>query len=211
MCPDNHQHDPQTPYKPQYLFSVCVPFAMKLFPGPLIPETRENWLSAHDVSRPRPPRRLLSLRKVMAAWSKLEIVHFRRLVCCFDTTIGQWCGGVLSSHMQQSQNAVALSKIKSSTSSQKRSSISMWPYCSEKSAWSCSTNFDISTTMTLLAQLVCFFCGLSVSKRIILLVRCGFAVNFLMMEQAPKSVDVQYLLKLDWEVLILIQSCHSMH
>ena len=85
MCPDNHQHDTQTPYKPPYLFSVYVPFVMKLLAGPRIPETRENRLSAHDIGRPRPPRGLLSQRKVTAAWSKLEVVHFRR----FEMLL--WC------------------------------------------------------------------------------------------------------------------------
>ena len=77
--PDNHQDGMQPPFQPQYLFSIYAPWIMILHTELLIPVTRENRLSAHDVGRPRPPRRLLSQRKVTAAWSKLEIVHFRRL------------------------------------------------------------------------------------------------------------------------------------
>ena len=36
-----------------------------------------------------------------------------------------------------------------------------------------------------------FFCGLGVSKWISSLGLCGFAINFLVLGQAPKSDDVQ--------------------
>ena len=38
---------------------------------------------------------------------------------------------------------------------------------------------------------MCFFCGLSVNKRIILLGLCGFVGNFPMLGQAQKSDEVQ--------------------
>ena len=57
--------------------------------------------------------------------------------------------------------------------------------------------------MALLKRLMWFFCGLGVSKWIIPLGLCGFAVNFPVLGQAPTSVDVQELLKLDKEAQIL--------
>ena len=52
-------------------------------------------------------------------------------------------------------------------------------------------NFGYFATMTLLERLMCFFCGLDVSKRIISLGLCGFAVIFQVLGQAPISDDVQ--------------------
>ena len=56
-----------------------------------------------------------------------------------------------------------------------------------------------------------FFCGLGVSKWIISLGLCGFAMNFPVLGQAPISGDVQKLLKLDREAQILVQSCQFMY
>ena len=61
--------------------------------------------------------------------------------------IKSWSGGavvLLSSDAQQSQNADALPKINNQISSHNRSSVSIWPCCSEKSNWSVYTTFDIS-------------------------------------------------------------------
>ena len=54
---------------------------------------------------------------------------------------------------------------------------------------------------------MCFFCGLGVSKWAILWQLCGFATKFPVMGQAPKSDEVQQLLKLEREAPILVQSC----
>ena len=52
-------------------------------------------------------------------------------------------------------------------------------------------NFGYFATMTLMERSMWFFCGLGFSKWIILLGLCGFAVNFLVLGQAPTSDDVQ--------------------
>ena len=44
--------------------------------------------------------------------------------------------------------------------------------------------------MTLLERTMCFSCGVGVSKWTNLWRRCGFAVNFLMLGQAPKSDEL---------------------
>ena len=61
----------------------------------------------------------------------------------------------------------------------------------EKIRLECLYNFGYFATMTLLERLMCFFCGLDVSKRILSLGLCGFAVNFPVLGQAPMSDDVQ--------------------
>ena len=55
----------------------------------------------------------------------------------------------------------------------------------------CLYNFRYFATMALLERSMCFFCGLGVSKRIISLELCGFAVYFPVLGQAPISGDVQ--------------------
>ena len=52
-------------------------------------------------------------------------------------------------------------------------------------------NFRYFATITLLEQSMCFVCGLGVSKRIIVVGLCGFAANFPVLGQAPKSDEVQ--------------------
>ena len=61
----------------------------------------------------------------------------------------------------------------------------------EKIRSECLYNFWWFDTMTLLEQSICFFCGLGVSKWIISLGLCGFAVNFPVLGTAPKSDEVR--------------------
>ena len=56
-----------------------------------------------------------------------------------------------------------------------------------------------------------FFRGFGVSNWVISLGLCRFAVCFPVLGQAPTSVDVQELLKLDREAQILVQSCQWMY
>ena len=65
--------------------------------------------------------------------------------------------------------------------------------------------------MTLLERSMYFFCELSVSKWINSLGLCGFAAKFPVLGQGPISDEVQWLLKLNPGVLILVRSCQGMY
>ena len=56
-----------------------------------------------------------------------------------------------------------------------------------------------------------FFCELGVSKWINSLGLCGCAAKFRVLGQAPISDEVQWLLKLNPGVLILVRSCQGMY
>ena len=98
---------------------------------------------------------------------------------------------LFSSYAQESRNADAVSKIKNSTSSQKTVLNVDVALLLEKFRLECLHNFWYFATMTLLDRSMSFFCGLGVGKRIILLGLCGFAINFPVLGQAPKSDYVQ--------------------
>ena len=74
-APDDHQDDMQPPCPPQHIFSVYVSWSVSRYSVPITPETDGNRLSAHVTSRPRPPRRLQSERKVTTQSNKWEIAH----------------------------------------------------------------------------------------------------------------------------------------
>ena len=57
----------------------------------------------------------------------------------------------------------------------------------EKIRIECIYKFWYFATMALMERPMCFFCGSSVSKWIIFLGLCGFAINFPTLGQVPKS------------------------
>ena len=101
-------------------------------------------------------------------------------------------GAVLfSSCAQKSRNADAVSKINNQLSLQETVLKVDMARVLGKMQLECLYNFWYFVTMILLERSICLFCGLGVSKQIFLLGLCGFAVNFPVLGQSPKSGDVQ--------------------
>ena len=181
----------QPSWPPQIIFSIYVTWPVSRHYETHTPESRENRLAACVTGRPRLPRRLQSQRKVTTQTSKWEVAHIWRRGRSdrwYFRAVAWQCCWV---RMHNGHKTPTLSK-----NSTIRFLLKTGPQCQcgyrwEPSRYEAHNNFWYFLIMTLLERSVCFFCGLGVSKWIILLGLCRFVVNFLVLGQAPKSDEVQ--------------------
>ena len=187
----NHENDIQPLSSPQYLFSTYVPWPVSRQSESLMPENRENRLSACVTGRPQPPRRLQSQRKVTMASSWWEIANIWRLEIslrwCYRAAVRQWCWIC----MHSSHKTLMPSKKSTTRFRRKNGPQCQCGYRWEPSRYEAHNNFWYFATLMLLERSMCFFCGLGISKQIILWVLCGFAIVFPVMRWPPKPDEVQ--------------------
>ena len=117
---------------------------------------------------------------------------------------------LFSLHAQQPENADDLQKFNNPISSQKRTSISIWLQMGTKPVWgTLQLWIFLSRSITAAIDVLARRVGCEEVDHFV--GDLWICQNFLLLGQALTSGDVQYFLKLDKEVLILVQSCQGMH